>query len=65
MHGGGLCDCLAVMGLCLINHVHPLCFTSKAAVLGLINGDQGPFENEIGCRLTSSEYIDTVGFDSS
>lgn len=56
MHGGGLCDCLAIMGLCLINHVDPLCFTSKAAALGLINGDQSPFEKEIGYRLSSSEY---------
>lgn len=65
MHGGGLCDCLAIMGLCLINHVDPLCFTSKAAALGLINGDQSPFEKEIGYRLSSSEYTVPVGFDSS
>lgn len=53
------------MGLCLINHVDPLCFTSKGAVLGLINGGQSPFEKEIGYRLGSSEYTSPVGFDDS
>lgn len=56
MQRGGLCDCLAIMGLCLINHVDPLCFTSEAAALRLINGDQGPLKREIGYRLSSSEY---------
>lgn len=53
------------MGLYLINHVDPLCFTSEAAVLGLINRGQRPFEKEIRNRLFSSEYTSPVGFDDS
>lgn len=56
MHGGGLCDCLAIMGLCLINHVDPLCFTSKAAALGLINGDQSPLKRRL---VTDSAHLNT------
>lgn len=68
MHGGGLCDCLAIMGLCLINHVDPLCFTSKAAALVLINGDQSPLKRRL---VTDSAHLNTqaltsfVGFDGS
>lgn len=58
MHRGGLCDCLAIMGLCLINHVDPLCFTSKAAALRLINGDQGPLKRRL---VTDSVHLDTQG----
>lgn len=58
MHGGGLCDCLAIMGLCLINHVDPLCFTSKAAALGLINGDQSPLKRRL---VTDSAHLNTQG----
>lgn len=43
----GRCDCLPIMGLCLINHVDPLCFTSKADVLGLINGSQSPLKKRL------------------
>lgn len=56
MHGGGLCDCLAIMALCLINHVDPLCFTSKAAALGLINGDQSPLKRRL---VTDSVHLNT------
>lgn len=56
MHIGGLCDCLAVMGLCLINHVDPLCFTSEAAALGLINGDQSPLKRRL---VTGSAHLNT------
>lgn len=56
MHGGGLCDCLAIMGLCLINHVDPVCFTSKAAMLGLINGDQSPLKRRL---VTDSAHLNT------
>lgn len=54
MYGGGLCHRLAIMGLRLINHVDPLRFTSKAAVLRLIFGD----ERALKGRLVpdSSEY---------
>lgn len=65
MHAGGLRDCLPVMGLCLINHVDPLCFTSKAAALGLINGDQSPFKRRL---VTDSARLNAqapVGFDGS
>lgn len=63
MLGGGLCDCLAIMGLCLINHVDPLCFTSKAVALGLINGDQSLLKRRL--VTDSSEYTSPVGFDGS
>lgn len=56
MQRGGLCDCLAIMGLCLINHVDPLCFTSEAAVLRLINGDQGPLKRRL---VTDSAHLNT------
>lgn len=56
MHSGGLCDCLAIMGLCLINHVDPLCFTSKAAALGLINGEQSPLKRRL---VTDSAHLNT------
>lgn len=47
-----------IMGLCLINHVDPLCFTSKAAALRLINGDQGPLKRRL---VTDSVHLDTQG----
>lgn len=56
MHGGGLRDCLAIMGLCLINHVDLLCFTSKAAALGPINGDQSPLKRRL---VTDSVHLNT------
>lgn len=53
------------MGLCLINHVDPLCFTSKAAVFRTHQCRPESFEKEIGYRLGSSEYTRLAGFDGS
>lgn len=62
MHRGGLCDCLAIMGLCLINHVDPLCFTSKAAALRLINGDQSPLKRRL---VTDSAHLNTQAHNAT
>lgn len=62
MQRGGLCDCLAIMGLCLINHVDPLCFTSEAAVLRLINGDQGPLKRRL---VTDSAHLNTQAHNAT
>lgn len=56
MHGGGLCHCLAIMGLCLINHVDPLRFTSKAPVLRLIIGDERALKGRL---VTDSSHLNT------
>lgn len=54
MHGGGLCHCLAIMGLCLINHVDALRFTSKAPVLRLIIGDERALKGRL---VTVSSHL--------
>lgn len=56
MHGGGLCHRLAIMGLCLINHVDPLHFTSKAPVLRLIIGDERALKGRL---VTGSSDLNT------
>lgn len=50
------------MGLCLINHVHPLCFTSEAAAaLGLINGAQSALKRRL---VTGSSEYTALRFDA-